>query len=188
MAGSSVTLGPKGGIRVRIRVDGQDKLVKNLKGLSDGLIQAVGGAITVAALNIDAGAKGACLVDTGRLRSSIRPTFVKGGLAASVGTNVKYAKFIEFGTGPLGASTHSGQLPAGYVHGPAYFPNPTALAPWARRHGAPGAEYAIALAIYRRGGTRAMPFLGPAFEAEKPALLDRLREALKGQTKKAGGR
>lgn len=50
------------------------------------------------ALNVQAGAKRRAPVDTGRLRNSIATAFENGGLTGLIGTNVEYAKFVEFGT------------------------------------------------------------------------------------------
>jgi HK97 gp10 family phage protein len=49
-------------------------------------------------LNVQAGAKRRAPVDTGRLRNSIATAYENGGLRGIVGTNVEYAKFVEFGT------------------------------------------------------------------------------------------
>lgn len=43
-------------------------------------------------------AKRLCPVDTGRLRSSIRPRIDKANLDAEVYTDVYYAEYVEFGT------------------------------------------------------------------------------------------
>jgi len=40
---------------------------------------------------------------TGRLQSSIRASFSQNGLSAEIGTNVKYGKFLEFGTSKMAA-------------------------------------------------------------------------------------
>lgn len=48
------------------------------------------------AIRVDAEAKKKAPVDTGNLRASI--TMEVDGLEATVGTNVEYAPFIEFGT------------------------------------------------------------------------------------------
>lgn len=83
-------------------------------------------------------------VDTGRLRASITPqvrqrwTHIEG----VVGSNVKYAPYVELGTRP-------------------HFPPPGALATWARRHGI--SEFLVQRAIGLRG-TKAVKFLQRAFE------------------------
>jgi len=52
--------------------------------------------IKKACLMVERDAKKLCAVDTGRLRSSI--TYEIEGTTGKVGTNVDYAKYIEFGT------------------------------------------------------------------------------------------
>lgn len=59
---------------------------------------AVRKAINETAINIQRKAKRACPVDTGRLRSSINMTFADAAMVATVGTNVDYAPYVEFGT------------------------------------------------------------------------------------------
>lgn len=98
---------------------------------------------TASAIDVQRNAKKRAPVDTGRLRDSIVYE-VQGGavpMQATIGTNVKYAPFVEFGTRP-------------------HFPPPSALETWARRHGLPnGFVVAQAIAIhgtkehrYLRGG------------------------------------
>lgn len=92
-------------------------------------------------------------VDTGRLRASIHavgPFRTPLGLAVDVVADVNYAKWV-----------HDGRQAGSRM------PPPAALAGWARRHGAAGAEFAIARAIANRGV--------PA----RPFLLDALPEALR---------
>lgn len=140
----------------------QKAYTQDLSSIPDEIIQGTADLIVEAALEIDARAKVAVPVDTGRLRSSIRPVF-RNGLAGEVGTNVKYAKFIEYGTGPLGAMTNEQALPPGYVHGPTFTPPSEKLKGWSKRHGGNDAgAYNIAKAIKMKGGAKARPFLGPA--------------------------
>jgi HK97 gp10 family phage protein len=60
----------------------------------------VGKLLTKKAIMVDRAAKNLCPVDTGRLRSSINWRLgVDGrGLYATIGTNVEYAPYVEFGT------------------------------------------------------------------------------------------
>ena len=92
---------------------------------------------------VEAEAKRRSPVDTGRLRASIA-TDVQPFMV-SIGSNVKYAPFVEFGTRP-------------------HFPPLQAMQPWARRHGFPSGNagaFLVAKAIARRG-TKPKPFLVPA--------------------------
>jgi HK97 gp10 family phage protein len=59
--------------------------------------------VALSALKIEKDAKLAVVVDTGRLRSSIAVDFKDNGLGAEVGTNVKYAPYVEFGTSKMSA-------------------------------------------------------------------------------------
>lgn len=55
-------------------------------------------AIAKGAFAVQKDAKILAPVDTGRLRSSIKIDFFKGGLTADVNTNVEYAANVEFGS------------------------------------------------------------------------------------------
>ena len=59
---------------------------------------------TQAKRNLNGGASGPRRIDTGRLRASITTVFVQrnGGNAVLIGTNLKYAIFVHYGTGLYG--------------------------------------------------------------------------------------
>ena len=74
-------------------------------------------------------------VDTGRLRNSVTHEVDSSGQRARVGTNVSYARAVEFGTRP-------------------HWPPLGALQPWARRHGFPSGQrgaWLVARTIAARG-------------------------------------
>lgn len=105
-------------------------------------------------------------VDTGRLRASITPevnvrneNIVEG----IVGSNVEYAPYMELGTGVFAGNA-------------AYFPPPSALDVWARRHGM-GSGYMVALAIFRAGGTKPRRFLQTGFEKNQDRIIKRFEDA-----------
>ena len=85
-------------------------------------------------------------VDTGLLRSSILSEARAEGddILGVLGTNKEYAKPVEYGTGIFSEAPDSKRQ--------RYFPPPSALEGWAKRHGANA--YAVARAIYMRGGTK----------------------------------
>lgn len=68
------------------------------------MLRAPGGFVAVdltrRAINVESAAKRVCPVDTGRLRSSITHSLAtdERGLLALIGTNVEYARYVEFGT------------------------------------------------------------------------------------------
>jgi hypothetical protein len=80
----------------------------------------------------------------------------------NIGTNVPYAPYIEGGTGILA------DLPGG--KGQPYFPPPSALDGWAKRHGWESG-FAVAQAIFRKGGTPPRRFLRNAL-AEQTKSID----------------
>lgn len=85
-------------------------------------------------------------VDTGLLRASISSESRVDGsdVVGVVGTNKEYAKPVEYGTGVFSEAPDSRHTP--------FFPPPGALEGWAKRHGMNA--YAVAWAIFKRGGTR----------------------------------
>lgn len=124
--------------------------------------------INTAGLNIQRDARRMAPVDTGNLRSKIILAFSSGGFVADVIADADYARDVEDGTG-----TAAG-------HGPfRAMPPPAALADWARRHRMAGKEFVIARAIFRRGGTKARPFLTPAFERHSANLFAKLDELVR---------
>ena len=108
------------------------------------------------ALEIEGEAKELAVVDTGRMRGSIRSRL--GQLEARVGPTVHYAPHVEFDTRPHWA-------PVG------------ALQPWASRHGFGKGKRgdAIVRAIIAKRGTKAHPFMRPGLEAARPAIEGHVR-------------
>jgi HK97 gp10 family phage protein len=134
-------------------------------------------------------AKQNCPVDMGQLRSSIRGKFTGGrnslgqfqeaGLVAEVGSDLEYAAFIEFGTGPRGRATYGGTLPAGYVHGPGHFMPPIEpIKDWCKRHGIPENLAFIVAKKIGELGLPANPFLWPAFESVKDQFRSEVEDAV----------
>ena len=84
-------------MQVAIRVGNYKTIVGQIQGKLAALAAKAGDAVQGAGIDCEAGAKQACPVDTGRLRSSI--TYTKTSqLSCTVGTNVFYGPYIEFGT------------------------------------------------------------------------------------------
>lgn len=111
------------------------------------------------ALKIQAMARRLCPVDTGLLRASILTKYFDVKLTAEVGSDKEYAFDVENGTRP-------------------HFVPSDKLAGWAKRHGLePGAEFYVARQIAKHG-TRAQPFLGPAYEEHAPAFVAEAEQVL----------
>lgn len=128
-------------------------------------------------------------VDVGTLRSKILPKMFQGGLVAEIGSRVGYSAFIEFGTGLLNrVPAEALKEGAKKGKGRRYFPPPAALMPWVRRHKMPPeAAFAVAAAIYRRGGTPPKPFLFPAWEMEKGRFIREVMNALRRTAERPQG-
>lgn len=105
----------------------------NTEAVKDELEEAIARALERVALQAESFAKANCPVDTGNLRNSISHTVKEH--TAYIGTNVKYAPYIEFGTGKF-AETGGRQTPWVYNDGKGHF--------------------------YRTEGMKAKPFLRPA--------------------------
>lgn len=69
----------------------------NLPRITTQIEKALSAAVRKAAFKIEARAKQLAPVDTGLLRNSIQ-TRIDGPMKATVGTNVEYAPYQEFGT------------------------------------------------------------------------------------------
>lgn len=116
-----------------------------------------------------------------RLKTSID---VRGSkLEREVYTDVKYAPYVEFGTKskvdiPPGLEGYAMQF-KGKKNG-SYEDLEKNIKLWAKRKRIPEeAVYPIIKSILHKG-TKAQPFLFPAFFAEQPQLIKRLKKVLRG--------
>lgn len=175
-------------------IDGLSDLRRHLRRTGKEGVKAAQDEVATAAINIQRDAKNAVSVDLGRLRSSISWRFTTPSrLTAETGSNVEYAPFVEFGTGPAGEnSQHSAfaeqaMTELGYVHGPkGGFPPLEEMERWCRAHGIPEeAAFQISLQI-RKNGTPASPYLIPAMESERREFPRRLQRSLGAVVKRAG--
>jgi len=109
-------------------------------------------AMKKATLLVARAAKQNAPVDTGRLRASITPEIrrMTREVHGVVGSNVKYAPFMELGTRP-------------------HWPPVSALEVWAARHGT--SAYLVARAISRRG-IQARRYLQRAVEENASKIKD----------------
>lgn len=118
-------------------------------------------------------------VDTGRLRQSVTSEVRQDGSGVTLvmGSNVEYAKPVEYGAGRLSDAPDSS--------GNAFFPPPSALAGWAKRHGNLN-PFLVARAIFARGGLRPRRMFRSVMESRffgtvvSTRVLGELRKALGG--------
>lgn len=144
---------------VEVEFVGVDETIKTFNRIDTETINKIQQQIVKSGLIIETNAKKTAPSDTGRLRSSIQTEIKNKGFTAQVFSDVEYAVHVEYGT-------------------KAHFPPPSALKGWARRHNMPGMEFIIARSINRRG-TKARPFLFPAFEKEKQPFINGIKDILK---------
>jgi len=138
--------------QISFKIEGLDALINRLGKLSPKIAKEVAMEVNASALAIQRNAKRAVTVDNGTLRNSIQLKEVNTGskIVYTVGSALKYAPYVEFGTGGLV------NVPAGYESFAIQF------------KGTKG--YKVNL--------RARPYLIPAFESEIPILRKNIQKVI----------
>jgi HK97 gp10 family phage protein len=163
-------------MRVTMRVDGLNQALANIQEWTEEKKQAVKDAINESALNIQTGAKQRLTsggnVDSGRLRSSIQIEPASADhMTLTVGTNVDYAPYVEWGTGV-------------YANHPSIAGRSTPWAfPVAATSGRKHYNWRIididGVPYYLTKGAKPHPFLFPAAEEERPNYIRNIEGALR---------
>jgi len=168
-----------------VSLGGMKELEGKLKNLTTALKVDVGDEINASVIKIENQAKRLAPVNFGQLRGSIAHS-KDSELIYSVAANASYSAYVEFGTGP------QVNVPADFKSYAQQFKGKSggkfkdmveALTLWVKRKGIgngkndKGLAYVIALSILRKG-MRPQPFLVPAYEMEKPKLIQRLNKLL----------
>ena len=86
---------------ISINTDSLRNTLKAISKYGENVRKRAGLHIEKTALNIEDKAKSRVAVRTGNLRANIYRNVNKEQLSANVGTNVRYAPYVEFGTGTL---------------------------------------------------------------------------------------
>jgi HK97 gp10 family phage protein len=138
--------------QISFKIEGLDALIKRLGKLSPKIAKEVALEVNASALAIQSKAKRDVQVDNSTLRSSIQLKEINQGnkIVYTVGSALKYAPYVEFGTGGLV------NVPAGYESFAIQF------------KGTKG--YKVNL--------RARPYLIPAFESEIPILRKNIQKVI----------
>lgn len=137
---------------VKTNAFGFEKVFGKLEKLNEKLDEAIDNELKASALNVETNAKIDCPVDMGTLRRSIHYDAGINGKSKyhAVLSNLKYAPYVEFGTGGKVS------VPKGYE------------------------EYAMLFKGKKKVvGINAHPYLIPNFEIEKRNLIERLKKILK---------
>lgn len=152
---------------IGVQIHGLDELHKRFSKSKEILNEELEIALRRSVQRVQSDVKRETPVDTGRLRGSITSEVTGSGksLKGIVGTNVKYAPYVEFGTRP-------------------HFPPLSALEVWARRHGTTAWNVAIGIArkgtkareMFKKGLDTNMGWVQKEFEAVADRVVKRLAD------------
>jgi HK97 gp10 family phage protein len=138
---------------ISFKIEGLDALIKRLGKLAPEIAKEVAMEVNASALAIQSKARRDVVVDNGILRNSIQLKEVNTGdkIMYTVGSRLKYAPYVEFGTGG------TVNVPAGYE------------------------DFAIQFKGkgIRKINLRPRPYLIPAFESEIPVLRKNIQNVIK---------
>jgi HK97 gp10 family phage protein len=139
--------------QISFRIEGLDALIKRIGKLAPEIAKEVAMEVNASALAIQSKARRDVVVDNGILRNSIQLKEVNTGdkIMYTVGSRLRYAPYVEFGTG----GTVS--VPAGYED-------------FAMQFKGKG---------LRKINLRPRPYLIPAFESEIPVLRKNIQNVIK---------
>jgi HK97 gp10 family phage protein len=176
---------------ITLNIAGMDKALSKFDKFKKVVQDEIKDEVAASALKIQSNAKKLAPVYMGTLRNSIyldSENVSQVDFNYTVGVSVKYAPYVEFGTGGKVS------IPSGYESYASQFKKKTgspfkamvlAIMEWGLKNGyiksGKGAKehaYYMALKILKRG-LRAQPFLIPAFEQEKPKLKSRIMKIIK---------
>jgi HK97 gp10 family phage protein len=139
--------------QILFRIEGLDALITRLGKLAPEIAKEVAMEVNASALAIQSKARRDVVVDNSTLRSSIQLKEVNTGdkIMYTVGSRLKYAPYVEFGTGG------TVNVPAGYE------------------------DFAIQFKGkgIRKINLRPRPYLIPAFESEIPILRKNIQNVIK---------
>lgn len=188
-----------------IDLSGIPRLEKKLQDIQSSIATDLAKEISASTLKIEKDAKRNAPINMGSLRKSIHATS-KDKLTHYVEVGVSYGAYIEFGTGGKVS------IPSGYEQYASTFRGKKggtlsdmieALTLWVKRKGLAGTysvksgrrlgskstritqdeKLARFLAFkILKNGIRPQPFLIPAYEAEKPKLIERLKKILNAKS------
>lgn len=138
---------------VSFKIEGLDALIKRIGKLAPEIAKEVAMEVNASALAIQSKARRDVVVDNSTLRSSIQLKEINRGdkIMYTVGSRLKYAPYVEFGTGG------TVNVPAGYE------------------------DFAIQFKGkgIRKINLRPRPYLIPAFESEIPILRKNIQNVIK---------
>jgi HK97 gp10 family phage protein len=175
---------------ITIEIKNLNEAFKKFDKMSKEVKKEIKDEVAASALNIQSNAKKLAPVNFGKLRQSIyveEKSKSANQFMYVIGAAAKYAPYIEFGTGGKVS------IPSGFADEASKFKGKTggkfsdlvkALTEWVSKKGIASGKksksvaFMIALSIIRKG-IRPQPFLIPAFQAEKPKLILKIKDVIK---------
>lgn len=159
----------------KVTVKNRGEVLRALARVDQNIVRAVAAAIAGGAESVAAAARARAPKRTGALRDSIRVKGVAlkdGSPAAVVGTDLFYARFVEFGT----RRSQRGQV---MVDGTG--------ANWAKNKRAKRKKvkgFTLRVAARSHPGSSAKPFLFPAYREKKKAIVKNIGAAVAGAARR----
>lgn len=143
-------------MKVNVEVKGVQHAIGKLKAYQVSKRLGIRRVVMETAVRVESGAISRAPVDKGNLKKSMGRKTYKGGMAAEVYNTAEYAPHVEFGTRPHEIRPKKGRLLSWVKSGKRIF---------ARK--------------VRHPGTKAQPFLFPAWEEQRPGFLSRIKQELR---------
>lgn len=143
-------------MKVNLEIKGLDQAMGRLKAYQLVKIGVVKRIVAETAVRVESSAISRAPVDKGNLKKSMGRKLYRGGLAAEVYNTAEYAPDVEFGTRPHEIRPKKGKLLSWMKNGKRFF---------ARKVNHPG--------------TKAQPFLFPAWEEHRPQYLEEIKRELR---------
>lgn len=152
-----------------VEIKGLDSLRRKLQSLGGDLERATEEGVRLATKSVRESVMENCPEGTGHLKESIYAKVVrsKGKITGFVGTNVEYAHYVEFGTGPTGDGTYPYPVP-GLVYKADKW---RVKLPFLETEDDPGIRYI--------SGQAAQPYLYPALLENRQRTVDMIAEELR---------
>lgn len=158
-----------------LKIEGLDSLVKKLNALKANVENALKQGIIDASLLVEKDAKLNVKTSTGILRESINHEIItdKKSIVGIIGTNLKYAPYVELGTGPIGEAN-----------------KPDIAAKMNIQYrGTPWVYYSEEMdSFFTTKGQAGIPFLYPALKNNQEQIKQLVAEAVKRAINKVGGK
>jgi HK97 gp10 family phage protein len=168
----------------KLKLEGNKALLKNLDKLNKGTKTIIGQEIDESVRRIERDADARAPKDTSFLRNSIRGEFDKNTLKGQVEAGMEYAAFVEFGTGskvkvPAGLESYANEFRGRKLSSQGKASFKKNLEAWMKRKGIDEKYLFPIMMKILRVGVEPKPFLFPAFHAEAPKLVERIKRAIK---------